>query len=120
MAVVCSATVPETNVGKLLDKRSEANHPPKNNAVTAAHTKTERRARRARTASSSLIIGNIAVRDSRSERNAIIIAIIVAPTLSAARINKIVGKGTVKSYSIISICCGRSTIISGAFSYIFT
>lgn len=73
-------------------RRSVANHPPKNRAVMATHTKIDKRARRALTLSSSLTIGKIALRASCCERKAIRAAITAAPVLSAARINKIVGK----------------------------
>jgi hypothetical protein len=72
--------------------RRVANHPPKNRAVTDSQMKIEIRARWARTVSSSLTIGKIALCASRLERKATRIAITVAPILKAAKISKMVGK----------------------------
>jgi len=76
-------------------RRKVANQPPRNKAVRASQPKIETRARRARTASSSLTMGKIALRASRAERRATRIAMTVAPLLIAARISKMVGKDVI-------------------------
>ncbi len=73
-------------------KRRLASQPPISKAVMASQINIEILARRARLASSSLTIGKIALWASRLERKATIAAMMVAPTLSAARMSKMVGK----------------------------
>jgi hypothetical protein len=75
--------------------RRLASQPPNSKAVTASQTKIEIRARRARLASSSLRIGKMALWASRLERKATRAAITVAPMLRAARIRRMVGKGSI-------------------------
>jgi hypothetical protein len=55
----------ETVVSSGIPWRRVANHPPTNSAVTAIQTKIDRRARRARSVSSSLTMGKIALLASR-------------------------------------------------------
>jgi hypothetical protein len=73
-------------------KRRAASQPPKNKAVMDSQIKIEIRARRARSVSSSLTMGKIALCASRLERKATRTAITVAPMLKAARISRMVGK----------------------------
>jgi hypothetical protein len=69
-----------------------ASQPPRKRAVVALNKKVAIRARRARMVSSSRTMGKIALRASRAERMAMRIAMTVAPTLTAAKTSKMVGK----------------------------